>query len=84
MLFGGGMIEVLTGAGELTQGDGLAEVKDETGLYRAWKSLIQSLEESEAAVDEEGGVVTTQQRSLILILNPAETRQARSSKMQVY
>ena len=53
MLTGAGIIEVLTGAGDLTGGDGLDDVKDETGLYLAWKSLIQSLDESEA-VDEEG------------------------------
>ena len=46
-------VEVLTGFGMMEVLAGLGEVKDVTGLYLAWKSLIQSLEESEA-VDEEG------------------------------
>ena len=41
-------VEVLTGFGMMEVLAGLGEVKDVTGLYLAWKSLIQSLEESEA------------------------------------
>ena len=52
MLTGLGMIETLTGAGDLTGGDCFCDVKEETGLYLAWKSLIQSLEESEAVEDD--------------------------------